>query len=751
MTYPIQRALPLLLAMPVLSLPLAAQDAPNSDDGTETITVIADRLFQDTAEISPSVQLSAEDLKNNSFITVEDGLKHVPSLVVRRRYIGDANGVIGIRGTNMFQGTRSMVFADGMPLHYHLQTRWAGAPRWSLISPGEVDSMEVIYGPFSAEYSGNAMGGVVNIQSRVPESRRLVLEGGLFSQQYEVFDQSNDLFGGKAFIAYEDKIGDLALFTSYHRLQNDGQPQSQFRSSWSGKPSDLPAGAKIGKDEYGASKFYYGDSGPEKSRTELYKVKLHYDLDDIQLRSTLAYEERQRDLQDHNSYLSDGSYSGSNFQHRHQQRNSLLIGAGVSGLLGESDWVFDAFVSQFAILDDEEVRTARNPLAEDYQAQNASYRGRLTHYDDTGWQIMDVKVGTESLGGDDNQRLSLGVHLDSYELNLLADDYNAITGQQAADELDGNRATGRKDSGGKAATQAFFAQYGYNLNQMMDIALGLRYEHWQTKNGYLGAKSLDKRSDGGWSPKVSVGYFPSDTLTLRYSVARALRMPIVEELYRNDDKIDGGASFISDPSLSPEDGVFHNLSLKQQWQNSQLTFNLFYDVVEDVIFNQVTTTDTGSVSTSLPVDEVTSKGMEVSYEYDTGGVWRFKGNASYINAEITRNRLNPAIEGKDFPRMPHWRVNLQLGYQVTNTIALNLNSRYASNSHGDLDNKDTAKQVFGAQDGYLLLGAKLNWQVSEQARLSVGIDNLTDEAVYVHHPWPQRTFYLEGKYVFDNF
>jgi iron complex outermembrane receptor protein len=142
----------------------------------EEVTIIADQVFQDTSLVSPSSSISAEQLEAISITTVEDALAHEPSLIVRKRFIGDPNGVIGLRGSNMFQTTRSMVFVDGMPLHYHLQTRYRGAPRWSLVSPGEIDNVEVIYGAFSAEYSGNAMGGVVNVNTRRPDSERIHLK-----------------------------------------------------------------------------------------------------------------------------------------------------------------------------------------------------------------------------------------------------------------------------------------------------------------------------------------------------------------------------------------------------------------------------------------------------------------------------------------------------------------------------------------------------------------------------------------------
>ena len=139
----------------------------------EEIVIVGDRLFRDTTNVSPTSVITSEDLEAINMSTVEDALMYEPSLVIRRRFIGDPNGVIGMRGSNMYQGSRTMVFADGMPLHYHLQTRWSGSPRWSLVSPSEIEAAEVIYGPYSAEYGGNAMGGVVNLYTRNPTERKI--------------------------------------------------------------------------------------------------------------------------------------------------------------------------------------------------------------------------------------------------------------------------------------------------------------------------------------------------------------------------------------------------------------------------------------------------------------------------------------------------------------------------------------------------------------------------------------------------
>lgn len=56
-------------------------------------------------------------------MTAEDSVAFEPSLVIRRRFVGNPNGTVGIRGAGMFQTARSMVFADGLPLYYLMQLR----------------------------------------------------------------------------------------------------------------------------------------------------------------------------------------------------------------------------------------------------------------------------------------------------------------------------------------------------------------------------------------------------------------------------------------------------------------------------------------------------------------------------------------------------------------------------------------------------------------------------------------------------
>jgi len=744
---------------------LLSSHEPRSDpsaSGTEAITVIGESLFGDTSKISPTSVVSAEELSFTNITTTEDAIAYEPGLVVRRRFIGDPNGVIGLRGSNEFQGSRSMVFVDGMPVHYHLQTRWNGSPRWSLVSPSEIAQAQVVYGPFSAEYSGNAMGGVVNIQTKTPTQSRTRIEAQLFSQDYEVLSTSENFMGSRVFVSNENRIGDFNYFLSYNRLDNDGQPQTQFfANSEEGVSLLAQTGFIRGVDSRGDAVVYYGDSGVEATQTDLVKLKLGYEIENLQLRANVAYEQRERGQQAPNNYLRDqngnpiwgsfslpgdpgvsystSSFGTSAFQQRTQERDSLLVGLGLSGQLS-NDYELDVFYSRFDILEDVEIRSGANSLDPDFRAVNEGFRGRLTEIDNTGWDILDVKIGTQELAGNSDARLSFGVHYDSYALEVNPFRYNSISAE---------RGRSRGSSGGQASTKAAFLQFGYGLNDTWDVALGLRYEDWTSSESFSGDALVGKRSESGFSPKLSIARFFGDDHTVRYSVARALRFPIVEELYRNESS--GARVFDGNAALSPEDGLHHNLSWERQLENGVLKVNLFWEEVEDTIFSFSANNANGqSISTALPVDEVTTKGLELIYNqralFDSRFDLRF--NATFVDASVTKNRLNPELVGKQFPRIPEARVNVLLTYHLSDVVNLSTGGRYSSDSFNELDNSDTASNVFGARDDYFFVNLKANWQVSAKFTLGLGVDNVFNDEAYVAHPWPARTVFANASLEF---
>lgn len=83
----------------------------------------------------------------------EDAVRSFPSLLVRKRYIGDYNhAVLSSRASGTGNSARSAVYADGILLSNYLGNGATYAPRWGLVTPEEIERVDVMYGPFSAAY-----------------------------------------------------------------------------------------------------------------------------------------------------------------------------------------------------------------------------------------------------------------------------------------------------------------------------------------------------------------------------------------------------------------------------------------------------------------------------------------------------------------------------------------------------------------------------------------------------------------------
>jgi iron complex outermembrane receptor protein len=112
----------------------------------------------------------------------EDALKYLPSLLVRKRYIGDYNhAILSSRASGTGNSARSAVYADGILLSNYLGNG-VGAlsfpPRWSMVTPEEIERVDVMYGPFSAAYPGNSVGAVVVFTTRMPKAFEVHAKAG---------------------------------------------------------------------------------------------------------------------------------------------------------------------------------------------------------------------------------------------------------------------------------------------------------------------------------------------------------------------------------------------------------------------------------------------------------------------------------------------------------------------------------------------------------------------------------------------
>lgn len=746
--------------------------------------VVTGEVERDSHYTSPSTRVTRTQIERQNAQTTEEVLKYQPSLQIRQRYVGDPNGVLGIRGADMFSTARNMVYADGLPLHNFLQASFNGAPRWSLVGPNEIDAVDVVYGPFSAEYSGNSIGGVVNIKTRMPRKQEFYMESSLFIQPYNLYGPDKGTFiGDRQFVSYGNRFKDaLTVFLSYNRLEAQSHPMSYFIDNTGlgipGSGTTAVTGGIRTPDARGTPSLIYGDTGPEKVNTHLFKGKLGYDItSDLQAIFTVAYEDRTRNQNHPRNYLQDGAgqpfwgpgqlpnaaFDGSSFDVTRNlfgassdKRETLNLGLQLRGAL-TPNWNIDSTISNFDVLKDIRATAFFNR-----NDPGNTGVGQLQDFKKFSWFNYDLKLSTPALFGNEKISLLGGYHFDLYNLSFRQyslTDYATLT----RGALQANR-----NNDGQTSTHAVFAQSAYRFLQGWDVTVGARQEWWSATNGIVGSGSSNNpqstavpdRNISALSPKVSLGYEPGP-MKIRYSFGRAHRFPVIAELFQSLNTPQSITN--ANSQLKPENGVHHNFMVEYGLPRGYIRVNAFRDDIKDAI-QQVQTVLNGVIQNSFQnIDQTSTTGVELIFDQRRifGSKFDFMFNGTWMNAKVDKgpfvNFTDPTgkpagfnLTGKQRIRLPHWRANFFATYNATEAWDISFSGRYTSDSFNDLDNRDHVNNVFGAQSDFFFMDFKTSYRFKLQnglkSRVSFGITNINNDQAFVFHPYPQRTYLVEAAF-----
>ncbi|NOV28203.1 TonB-dependent receptor [Methylomonas sp. ZR1] len=766
-----------------------AAGASTKDEVMEEM-VITGEVAKDSHFTSPSTRLSRAEIERQNAQTTEEAVKYQPSLQIRQRYIGDPNGVLGIRGADMFSTARNMVYADGLPLHNQLQASFNGAPRWSMVGPNEIDAVDVVYGPFSAEYSGNSIGGVVNLKTHMPMKEEYYAETSYFVQPWENIGADGGTFdGNRQYFSYGNRLDKWSALLSYNRLEAESQPMSYFIDNTGLRNPNGTQTAVNGAvpilDTRGTPSYIYGDSGPELVNTDLVKLKVGYDITpDLQAIFTGAFEERTRKSEKPRNYLTSANgnaYYGDNnnaansvrdavfagrafnvqnsgFGPSDDERQTMQIGMQVKGAISDT-WDIDTTFSYLDVIKDDR-RSANFSPNDPINVSNASNaqggNGRLQVFDDFNWKNYDLKLSTREFLGWKPLEFLGGYHFDNYNMDFKQFGYVNYSANQLGSEQVGSR------NRGEVTTNAMFGQFAYHFAPDWDLTLGARYEWWLASSGIGAGAPLPDRSADAISPKASLGFEPSNW-KFRYSFGRAYRFPVIAEMYQNITNATSRTT--ANAGLQPEDGWHHNFMIEYGLDNGYVRVNVFRDDIRNTIqqVRRASGAFTDNAFQNIPATSTT--GVELVYDQarvlDSDFDLNF--NATWMNAivedggpDLNFQEANGSftrynLTGKERIRLPEWRFNALATYHISEAWDTSMAGRYTSDSYNDIDNKDHVNNVFGSQDGFFFLDFKTSYRFKydllgkpAKSRISFGINNLTDKTAYVFHPYPQRTFFLEG-------
>lgn len=764
------RALAVLLVLPIAA-PAHAAEAMLDDAGT--ILVVGQK--EAPISIEPrglSVSLGQEQFAGVNAFNVEDLMKYAPDFFVRKRFIGDNNAVPGFRGTHSTQSARSLVMVDGFLISNLLGNSFNFPPKWGVVGPGEVKQFDIVYGPYSARYSGNSMGGIVNITTRDPEGPEAFATAQSFVQPYDQYGTHEDLWGwsAEAGAAFRQKEGPFSLRVSARRLKNRGQPMQFYQLSpipaGGSRAGAIPVtGASIDPDLI-TKQPLFGDYSPVETRQDQLRAKIGFESGDFRAQALFTYWWNKEDETRPNSYLRDaavrpvfgGNTSADVVRVLFDGAYYTATGSNLT-LRDKREWLagvkLEAPLAGFDLrLNLSTVRIVRQRvrMSNGYAQGIADGAGQLTVQGPTGWYVADV-LATRTVGPHD---LAFGAQANLYESD-----------QRIYGTTRWRAATGRSfqtETFGKTRAIGLFAEDEYHLSHTASITAGVRVDFWRAFDGGLAraaaagglivSNSYADRSETAVSPSLSGKVELAPGWNAQLSLARATRFPTVGELFQGS--LDGLGNFNPasfDPDLKPERSIDANLLLRHDMGPVSLTGSLFWQRVKNTLFsitrfepvtvNNVTATI--SVTNFTEIDVTRQYGAEFLLEARD---WPIAGldidaNAAWIDSITVRNAALPGSEGVQFSRIPRWRLNGSLRYALTEMVQASLGFRYASRPNTDLLGA-LRGDTYGYTSELFALDARVNWMHPSGFRLSAGIDNITNDRAWVFHPYPQRTFLIEA-------
>ncbi|AMM26676.1 TonB-dependent receptor [Variovorax sp. PAMC 28711] len=743
-----------------------AQDKTPDDSGMTrslgVVTVTGSRPTSLPTQIPTTIEgVTREEIETRINATdSEDALKYLPSLLVRKRYIGDYNhAILSTRASGTGNSARSAVYADGILLSNYLGNGIANgtnyAPRWGLVTPEEIERVDVMYGPFSAAYPGNSAGAVVDYVTRMPTKLEAHVKAGYSSQPNDLYGASKIYNAWQTSASLGSQSGDWSWWIDVNRTNSHGQPltftTATLASGIAGARGTPVAGAVPGLNTTHTPWYLLGSGTAYHTVQDHAKLKLAYDFSStVRATYTLGWWQNTSEGRP-DSYLRNASgqpvFSGpvniggrsftlapTAFPLTNDTQTHTMHGLSVkSHTQGVFDWEVAASLYDYS-KDQQRAPTVALPLA------SVGGAGTLQDQGGTGWNTLAAR-GTwrpQGLGG--AHIVDFGIGRDAYKLAIAKK--NVI-----GSWLDGpaNPWSPVSNVGGRSETVSAWAQDSWAFAPKWKAVLGLRYEAWKATDGFTStATSLQRyaaRSESDASPKAALAYQLADDTVLKASLGRAVRYPTVGELY---GATSGGAlSFINDPNLKPEKSWTGELSLEKDLGSGLARATLFHETTKDALFNQLIPNST--VSRVQNIDKVRTTGIELAY---TGQDVLMKGldlggSLTYANSKTVANAAFPASVGKWQPRVPQWRSTLFATYRPDAHWALTVAARYSGKQYSNLDNSDVNANAYFGASKYFTVDLRARYQISKQWSAAVGIDNANNDKYWNFHPYPQRTYTAE--------
>ena len=669
----------------------------------DEMVVSATRSEKKLLDTAASVSLITDKYLNKMHINnLDEAFVKIPGVYVGRLSgIGSTTSQTVMRGVNAANSVAVLV--DGVQVN----DSYNGSVTWSAIPVDMVKRVEVLRGPASVLYGGNALAGVINIITKDVDKTSVNLKLSYGSNN----TQNHSLYvAGKA----SDK---LDFNVNYEKKKTDGYITDPVLSS------KAVFGAETTTTNTGAKRWIIGNKGKRQWDENTVGVGFKYHFDESK---SLALDFTKNEYE--YSYSAPTSYFG----------DDIIKKAG----------------TYFST-----------------PGEKASNKYNMTYNDsENGWKAVvgysdqykqhDTSISKATDSSKPNTRFSF----DLQKNQTISANNNAVFGlNYRKDEMDATvyKLADKFNSDSKIAvdsmasgTNKSFSAYVMDEHKFSDrwtATAGLRYDKWSTDGRILLPKkteaiNYDESTYDNWSPSLSVMYKPEADSSVYLSWGKAFEAPSLYRMYSSS--YSSNVYNIANPNLKPQKAETFELGYKKDLNNKSAIGVSVYDTkYKGLLYkNSLGVVDGMNATCYQNAGEAEAKGFELELNHNFDDKWSAFLNYTYQNPVI-KKALKATEKDKYVTAIPKEVFRAGVTYNDDKWSGM-LTGEYISKRFSKTDNSDTVNGVYGSYDPYFIMNMDISYSFNKNYTLTASVNNILDRDFFNYYYQPGRTYSVELNYRF---
>lgn len=219
----------------------------------DDVVVTATKTIRNLTEVPSRISvISTKTIEASPALLVDDILSFIPGVNVDRSIgiFSSSNPSVTLRGLSGDEQSRTLVLMNGVPIN----ASDGGSVNWYKINQYDVERIEVFKGPGSSLYGNNAMGGVINIITKVPDKPQEIY-GSVSYGTFNTFRQDLALRIRSEKGFYGSLTQNLIKSDGYQSIPEESRTQYDIKRNFEG--IDVSARAGYDKNDWAKAELQY--------------------------------------------------------------------------------------------------------------------------------------------------------------------------------------------------------------------------------------------------------------------------------------------------------------------------------------------------------------------------------------------------------------------------------------------------------------------------------------------------------------